>query len=66
MALADALELLANHPDLRRRMAAAARRKARQEFGRELMGRRIVGVYRDILGRLGAHNWVAEYALSRR
>jgi rhamnosyl/mannosyltransferase len=65
MALADALDLLASHPDLRRRMAAAARRKARQEFGRELMGRRIVGVYRDILGRLGAHHWVAEYALSR-
>jgi rhamnosyl/mannosyltransferase len=65
IALADALDLLASHPDLRGRMAAAARRKARQEFGRELMGRRIVGVYRDILGRLGAHNWVAEYALSR-
>jgi rhamnosyl/mannosyltransferase len=49
-ALAEALDLLAGDVHLRYRMGLAARRRAREKFGRELMGRRLVNLYKTILG----------------
>jgi rhamnosyl/mannosyltransferase len=63
-ALAAALDLLANDANLRRRMGMAARRRARQEFGRKRMGQRMVDLYREILS--PATTSEVEYAFVRR
>lgn len=48
-ALAAAAERLLNDPRLRARLIAAARRRSEQEFSREVMARRSLDIYRDVL-----------------
>jgi rhamnosyl/mannosyltransferase len=48
-ALAAAAQRLLKEPRLRTRLTAAARRRAEQEFSREVMARRSLEIYRDVL-----------------
>lgn len=48
---ADTLIALINDPEERRRMGAAARQRIDEEFSREVVGARYVGLYRQLLGR---------------
>src|SRR5262249_1336623 len=48
-ALAAAAQRLLNDSRLRTRLTAAARRRAEQEFSREVMARRSLEIYRDVL-----------------
>jgi glycosyltransferase involved in cell wall biosynthesis len=49
-ALADAIETLANSPELRARYGAAARRLAVERFSAEAIGRQTVDLYRRLVG----------------
>jgi glycosyltransferase involved in cell wall biosynthesis len=51
-ALADAMERLAAHPQLRARCAAAARTRVVERFAAEIIGRQIVELYRSVLNRV--------------
>jgi glycosyltransferase involved in cell wall biosynthesis len=48
-ALATAINLLLDNPELRQRYGQAARRRVEQEFGDELMTERTLQLYRDVL-----------------
>jgi glycosyltransferase involved in cell wall biosynthesis len=48
-ALADRLARLLNDPDLRRRCAAAAARRMKEEFNRDLAARRMGAIYQEFL-----------------
>jgi rhamnosyl/mannosyltransferase len=48
-ALAAAAQRLLDDPRLRLRLTAAARRRAEQEFSREVMARRSLDIYREVL-----------------
>ncbi|MDQ3388267.1 MAG: glycosyltransferase, partial [Gemmatimonadota bacterium] len=49
-ALADAITRLLDDPALRSRYGAAARRRVREEFSQEMMGRRVLQLYLEIAG----------------
>jgi glycosyltransferase involved in cell wall biosynthesis len=49
-ALANAIEKLANSPELRARYGAAARRLAVERFSAEAIGRQTVDLYRHLVG----------------
>ncbi len=49
-ALAKAITQLLDDPDLRRRFGEAARRRVEAEFTLDLMGRRMLGLYDELLG----------------
>ena len=53
MALADALETLANDPALRRRMGEQARRLVEQEYGERIVAARTAELFRGLLERVG-------------
>jgi rhamnosyl/mannosyltransferase len=50
-ALADALNLLLDDPQLRMRYGRVARRRVEQEFSKELMTERVLRLYHEVLGR---------------
>lgn len=49
-AMADAIEFLLSNDEVRRRLAAAARKKVREEFTADLMAQRTLEVYASVLG----------------
>ena len=50
-ALADGIQTLVEHPELRRALGRELRQRAARHFSWERAGRRLVGIYRDLLNR---------------